>query len=339
MKTKLIPFNDEMIPEAGELLAKRHRRDRKIYPFMPDRFEKQEVTQKAVNTLFNKNHTSGYAATRNGKLVAYLLGTTTTQPWGRCGWTYLPGSALADGEPVDTLQDLYVHLGDDWVKRGVFIHHSYLPRADEKLIEALFNLDFGKERVEVILDFNNVDIPEIKIPNRIQIRRGGPGDNDHLGGMSHLIMRELEKSPYFHPTPPEEFPELYEGWSELADDKTVDIWLALEEGHTVATIASWATMHPEEETATNIFAAENTFSFSVAATRPKYRKQGIMTALTWTCLKYNRDQGYKYCYTNWISPNLAASRFWPRFGYKEVAYRLTKNINPMIAWTRKSLFQ
>jgi hypothetical protein len=35
-----------------------------------------------------------------------------------------------------------------------------------------------------------------------------------------------------------------------------------------------------------------------------------------------------------ISPNLSASRFCPRFGYKEAAYRLTRNINPMIAWTR-----
>ena len=64
--------------------------------------------------------------------------------------------------------------------------------------------------------------------------------------MSHLIMRELEKSPYSQPTTPEEFSEFYEGWSELADDKTVNIWLALEGELTVATFATWATMHPEE---------------------------------------------------------------------------------------------
>jgi len=335
MKTIITTFTKDMIPEAGELLAKRHQRDRQVYPVMPDRFENPDITQKAIAALLNKKHTSGYAATRNGKMVAFFLGTSTIQPWGRCGWTYLSSSALAEGESVETLQDLYVRLGDDWVKRGVFIHHTYLPKADEKLLEAWFNLDFGKERVEAILDFSNIEIPVIKIPVGIQIRRGGPGDNERLGSMSHLIMRELEKSPYFHPTPPEDFPELYEGWSELVDDETVDVWLALEEDSTVATIGSWATMHPEEETDTNIFAADNTFSFSVAATRSENRKRGIMTAMTWTCLKFNRDRGYKYCYTNWISPNLSASRFWPRFGYKEVAYRLTKNINPMIAWTRK----
>lgn len=323
-----------MIPEAGELLAKRHMRDRKSLPVLPARFESPDVAAKAISVLIDKKNTSGYAAIRNDKMLAYFLGTTTNQPWGRCGWVNLPGSALAEDESSETLQDLYVLLGDDWVKRGVFIHHTYLPTADQGLVNAWFGLDFGKERIDALLDLRNLAIPEIKVPDGIQIRRAGPGDNEHLRSMSHLIMRELEKSPYWHPTPPEDFPELREGWSELVDDETVDVWLALEGDKTVSVIASWATMHPEEETDTAMLAAENVFSFSVAVTRPERRGRGIMTALKWTCLAHNRDQGFDYCYTNWISPNLAASRFWPRFGYQEVAYRLTKNINPMISWTR-----
>jgi len=301
---------------------------------MPDRFERPEVAEKALKILSEKKNTSGYAALRNGKMVAYILGTITVQSWGRCGWVNLPGSALAEDEPVGTLQDLYVSLGDDWVRKGVFIHHTYLPVGDKNLVEAWSNLDFGKERIDAILDFSKVDIPKIEKPEGIQIRRGGEGDNEHLTGMSHLIMRELEKSPYWHPTPPEDFPELREGWGEMADDKTVDLWLALEGDKTVGTIASWGTMHPEEETDTDMHAALNTFTISVAATRPERRGRGIMTALTWTCIAYNRDQGFEKCYTNWISPNLSASRFWPGFGFQEVAYRLTKNINPMISWTR-----
>lgn len=336
MKTNLVPFTKEMIPEAGKLLAKRHQRDRKVLPILPDRFESIEVAEKAIKSLFEKKNSQGYAALRNGKMVAYFMGTITIQPWGRCGWVYLPGSALAEGEGVETLQDLYVLLGDEWVKRGVFIHHTYLSAADKDLVDAWFNLDFGKERIDAILDFNQVEIPDIKALEGIQIRRAGPGDNEHLGGMSHLIMRELEKSPYWHPTPPENYPELREGWAELADDETVDTWLALEVDKAVGTIASWATMHPDEETDTDMYAAENVFTLSVAATRPKRRGRGIMTALTLTCLAHNRNQGFEYCYTNWISPNLAASRFWPRFGFQEVSYRLTKNINPMISWTKET---
>jgi len=330
MKTEYLPFTTDMIPQAGELLAARHRRNRKALPILPECFEQPEVAAKAVEALLEKKNMCGYMAMRSGKMMAYLLGTTTVQPWGRCGWAYLPGSALAEGESVETLQDLYALLGDDWVKRGVFIHHTYLSAADSDLVNAWFSLDFGKERIDAILDFKQVEIPEICVPDGIHIRRAGPGDNEHLAGMSHLIYRELEKAPYWHPTPPEEWDELREGWGELADDKNVNAWLALEGDQTVGTIATWK----EEQSLTEMLVGPKTFTFSVAATRPESRGRGIATALTWTCLAHGREQGFEYCYTDWISPNLAASRFWPRFGFKEVAYRLTKQINPMIAWTR-----
>jgi ribosomal protein S18 acetylase RimI-like enzyme len=319
-----------MIPAAGELLAARHRRNRAALPMLPERFEKPEMAAKAVEALLGKSNTSAYMAIRSEQVVAYLIGTSNVQPWGRCGWVYLPGSALAEGESAATLQDLYVLLGDDWVQRGVFIHHTYLSVADRELIEAWFSLDFGKERIDAILDFKRVEIPEIRIPDGIQIRRAGPGDKEHLASMSHLIFRELEKAPYWHPTPPEVWGELREGWGKLADDKNVNVWLALEGERTVGTIATWK----EHEGPTDVLVGPKTFTFSVAATRPECRGRGIGAALTWTCLAHGRDQGFDHCYTDWISPNLAASRFWPRFGFKEVAYRLTKQINPMIAWTR-----
>jgi ribosomal protein S18 acetylase RimI-like enzyme len=269
---------------------------------------------------------------RKNKMVAYLIGTITIEPWGRCGWVYLPGSALAEDESPATLQDLYTLLGDDWVKRGVFIHHTYFSVADRDLVNAWFDLDFGKERIDAILDFRQVEIPKVRIPDGIQIRRARPGDSEHLAGMSHLIYRELEKAPYWHPTPPEVWKELREGWVELVDDPNVDVWLALDGEQTVGTIASWKV----EPGPAEMLVGPNTFTFSVAATRPESRGRGIATALTWTCLAHGRAQGYEYCYTDWISPNLAASRFWPRFGFQEVAYRLTKQINPMIAWTRST---
>ena len=94
-------------------------------------------------------------------------------------------------------------------------------------------------------------------------------------------------------------------------------------------------MDPEADTDVDMLSGENIAYFSIAATRPEMRGKGIGTNLMWICLSHIKDAGFDYCYTNWISPNLAASRFWPRFGFREVAYRLTRNINPMISWTRE----
>ena len=330
MKPEYLPFSEEMIPAAGKLLAARHARNRTSLPLLPKRFEDLQAAIKALETLHRKKFRNGYAAFRNGQMVAYLLGEYVLQPWGRCGYVSLPGYALAADESPATLQDLYAHLGDDWVRTGVFSHGLYISAADTEVIAALFDLGFGKERVDALLDLRTLDIPKVEEPAGITVRRAGPGDNAHLGDLSDLIMRALAKAPYWHPTVPEDWDELREGWSELADGRDWTVWLALENGEARGMIG----FTQQTETDTDMLAAPKSVYLSVAATVPSARGRGISTCLTWHGLRQAREEGFEVCYTNWISPNLLASRHWPRYGFVEVAYRLSKRIAPMIAWAK-----
>jgi GNAT superfamily N-acetyltransferase len=332
MKTELVPFTDEMIPNAGKLLAERHKCNREYLPLLPARFEKADVAAKAVETLWQEKYRNGYAAFRNGKMIAYLIGETTTNPWGRAGYVYLPGYASAEEEGPAVIQDLYALLGDDWVKKGCFDHYLYISAADTKIIEALFDLGFGKERVDALMDLRTVEIPEIEEPTGVTIRKAGASDNEHLGSLSNVIFRALGQAPYWHPTVPEHWDELYEGWAELADDKEWTVWLALEQDEAEA--LSTVGFRPEQESDTEMLASSRTLYLSVAATKPQARGRGINTALSWHGLEQARQEGYGICYTNWISPNLLASRFWPRFGFKDAAYRLAKKVSPMITWAK-----
>lgn len=194
----------------------------------------------------------------------------------------------------------------------------------------MFDLGFGKERVDALLDLSTAVIPEVEEPAGITIRQAGKGDNEYLGSLSDVIMRALANSPYWHPTVPEDWEELHEGWSALADDKEWAVWLALESDEALGT----AGFRPEWEEDTQMLASPRTVYLSVAATKPQARGRGLSTVLTWHGLEQARKEGYEICYTNWISPNLLASRFWPRFGFKDVAYRLAKKVDPSIAWTR-----
>lgn len=330
MKSEYREFTEDMIPEAGALLARRHAANRKELPLLPPRFEDPQVAAKAVETVWKNKAKDGYAAFRDGRMSAYLLGEVTIQPWGRCGYVYLPGYALAEDESPNTLQDLYARLGDAWIDKGAFSHYLYISAADQSIITSLFHLGFGRERVDALLDLSTLNAPEVEEPTHVTVRRAGAGDNDHLGGMSHTIFRALAEAPYWHPTMPEIWDELREGWSELVDDKEWTVWLALEDGVTVGTIG----FRPEQEEDTLMLASPQTTYLTVAATKPEARGRGISTYLTWNGLTHARDQGFRVCYTNWISPNLLASRHWPRYGFKDAAYRLAKRVLPDIAWTR-----
>ncbi len=330
MKVEIKSFTEEMIPSAGELLAQRHKRNRANFPLLPARFEDSQVATKAVCALWEKKLKYGYAVFRDGKMMAYLVGEHTTQPWGRCGYIYLPGYALAEGESIAILQDLYAQLGDDWVKQGVFSHGFYVSAADAHIVEALFNIGFGKERVDALLDLRTATIPKVEEPAGVTIRLAGKGDNDHLGSLSNVIADALAAAPYWHPTIPEDYPELKEGWAELADEKEWSVWMALDKDDALGT----AGFIEKKEDDTEMLASPKTVYLSVAATTPKARGRGINTSLAWRGLEEAQKDGFEICYTNWISPNLLASRFWPRFGFKNVAYRLSKRVDPMIAWTK-----
>src|SRR5215207_3604096 len=144
MKTEYIPFTNEMIPYAGKLLAERHARNRQSLPLLPVRFEDPQIATKAVDTLWQSKFSNKYAAFRDGKMVAYLIGDFENQPWARSGYVHLHGYALAEKESAAIIQDLYTLLGENWVRRGIFSHNLYICAADAKIIGGLFAIGFGQ---------------------------------------------------------------------------------------------------------------------------------------------------------------------------------------------------
>ena len=326
----LVPFTEEMLPDASRMLALRHQRNRAARPELPERFEDAGVAIKAIGSLLTKPDSRGFAALHEGKLLAFLIGETSLQPWGRSGYVYLPGCGLAEGASSEIIQNLYALLGETWNQAGCFNHYAYICAADTDMVEAWFNLGFGKERVDALLDLRATEMPAARIPAGVEIRRVVKGDGDHLAELSDTIWRHQSRAPRWHPMAPEETIKQRDGWAEIAETESDMAYLAFEGGQALGSLAFFM----EEEQDDNLSIPPHCRYMTIAATRESARGRGIGAALAWHGLRQIRENGAEFCLTNWQSANLLAASFWPRFGFQPVAYRLARTINPMIAWAK-----
>lgn len=337
MKTEYVRFSSEMIPEAGKLLANRHACNRQVLPLLPERFEEPQAATQAVEELWQAIYKNGFAAFHHGKMIAYLIGDFEDMPWARSGYVYLHGYALAEGESVAVLQDLYALLGDDWIRRGIFSHNLYISAADKKVIQGLFSIGLGMERVDALLDLRTLAIPRLDVPPGLTIRRAVKGDEEKAGSLAHVMIDALSSAPHWLPISPESTIEWKERWAGRVDGdaqgiKGWAVWMALEQERAVGTVTFFK--NTEQEYEVQMLLSPHTIYLATAATELEVRNRGIASLLTWHGLEEARREGYEICLVNWVSPNLLAARHWPRYGFQEVAYRLSKQVNPNIAWTK-----
>lgn len=325
----IVPFTDEHLAGAGALLAARHRAQRAQEAALPARFEEIGGACGAVEATWRRPGTSGVAALRDGRLVGYLLGTPVLEEiWGRSAWTRFAAHALAPGEDAELYRDLYAALSPQWVAIGIFDHYALIPASDRAALDAWFALGFGHQQAYGLCEVDVVG--EEPWPAGIEICRATPDDFEAIMAVADTIARHIALAPTFGITLPEAAAGWREGWAELLAEPAVMIWLARRDGK----IVGYQGMRPEEPADDDLLTPAGCFELAVGATLPEERGSGISRALTAHNFAAARAAGYTHCLTDWRVTNLLASRHWPRRGFRPVAYRLARKIDPRIAWAR-----
>ncbi|WP_244937474.1 GNAT family N-acetyltransferase [Brevibacillus brevis] len=322
-----IPFTDELISEAGQLLSNRHRLDREILSVLPIECEEENYATTAVKTIWSKPNSSGVAAIEDGKLVGYLIGQKIENPLrDRHVWINLEGHAISRNTSVELYRDLYSEASQLWVDEGYFSHFALIPASQPELLHSWFRLGFGFEQTHALLSLLDRESPlPLSIPD-VEIRLASPEDRSLVEDIANMIRTHQNKAPVFGYSLRDDPQELRKGYAGLLDDHDVDFWIALKDGK----IVSFQGYFPLDTSNVNLNVPDRCVELGVAGTLDQFRGQGINYALTLHGLAHAKKKGYVYCMTDWRETNLQSSRYWPRQGFLPVSYRVSRLIDSRI---------
>jgi len=324
---EFVPFQESMVEAGAKLLWGNYRALRgKGLTLLPQRFEELDSVQEALHRLLAQPRTMGLAAFLKGELRAYLLGTPTVNSIrGRHVWIHPAGLGIDSSFSLELFRDLYARLGAIWVHNG-FFDHFLLTLNEPAWLEPWLRVGFGYEQAHALLDLETLDFDHPPNP-QITVRQGNKTDRTLVQSFYDIIPRQHAAAPVWGVALPEDLPEIYEGYGELLDEEGTTTWLAFLDGHPVG-LHVYRTLWDGVDLLVPAGAARLT----VASTREEARGRGVSSTLLSVALQDAYSKGFRVCETDWRITNLLSSRHWESKGFKEVARRLVRKVDPRIVW-------
>jgi len=333
MHLNIAPFREADLEEASELLARRHQADYAHEQALPERFTQTPVARVAVEKTWLDANRSGVVARREGKMIGYLIGVPKIGGiLGRSVWIELPGHAIDRTYGAEVYRDLYAALSPSWVALGCLAHYALIPAWDHDALEAWFSLSFGKEQVHGTRETASpFDVP---IDPTLEIRRATLADLDASLELDDIIPIHQSRSPVYAPCWPYNREEARMESIESLKNEQEKLWLALRNGRIVG-YQLFMPAKPGRGTG-DMLISERYSYLAIAATREEEQGRGVARALTAHGLAADYEAGYTHCITDWRATNLLSSRFWPRQGFRPVAYRLSRRLDERILWAHRA---
>jgi GNAT superfamily N-acetyltransferase len=311
-------FSSAHLGHAAELLTARHQRDVTLAPALGGRFSVLEECKALLEQVW-EDGARGAVAVQGGEVIGYLLARPGDGQRGRHCWTHPQDAVYSPDAGSVILQQLYAHLSGQWLADGRLHHYTVAPAADLPL---WLTLGFPHEQVHAIMD----------VPARTSaqaprgIRQAGPADIDALEPLLGLINEAHAAPPVFAFTDRPMWDILWSGHLELLNDPAVAYWVS--EGP--EGIDGFVVMRPVPDDESSILKPKGSVELILASTAPHTRGTGVGRRLTEWALADAAHRGFTVCVTDWRAANPLSSVFWPRRGFRPVAYRLHRILDPRL---------
>jgi GNAT superfamily N-acetyltransferase len=298
---EIVPFADEHVDAAAELLAARHEAHRIEFPELPAdadyRAEIAALLEKGASGVF----TDG----------AYVLGRPDSpERWGPNIWVEAAGHSARDPE---LLRDVWAAASAGWFEQGVRAHYALVPATDSSLLDGWFRLGFGAQQGHGV-----IEIPEREWP--AGAREATEDDIEALVEIGPFLSRHQGRSPVFSSVPEQTADEVrVDVLDDFATDGVANIVYEVD-GRIVG---NFFVCPLELSSAHSGLARPPGAAFlGFAVTSPEVRGSGAGVALTDASYAWARARGYRTMVTDWRVTNLLSSRFWPRRGFRTSFLRL-----------------
>lgn len=307
-RPSVVPFAEEHIAGAAQLLAERHVAHRLVEPLLP---RVADFEQQVANE-YEKG--SGAAVAVRGEIVGYLLGKRREDPVGPHIWSGLAGHAARDPE---LMRDLYAHAASAWVDEGLTRHFVFSPPSAE-LLDPWFRLSFGVSAALAIRDTAPLDDGDE--PSDVRVRPSTPADLPEVGRLAAVLDSELNAAPSFGGVPVLSEQQHLDEWSDTWTDESYVHFVAERGGHVVGHMLMY------HRPTGDLRVPANNVDLGNATTERAVQGSGVGLAMTAHVLAWARDHGYSTMTTDWRMSNLSASRFWPRRGFRTAFLRLYRSL-------------
>jgi GNAT superfamily N-acetyltransferase len=315
-------LGEDLLDDAGRLLAERHRVQRRREPALDEAFEDPMVARQAIARLLSADSVTSLAALRGGELVGYLVAASRDPDrWGPNVWIEGAGHAAPDGEVV---RRLYAAASGDWVAAGRPLHYVIVPASDEVLLDAWSSMGFGRQHVHGLRDVPGNDFNPA-VPGGLVIRTAGMDDLAALASLGLVLATHQVAAPVFSRAPVPTFEEtLAELEAEGVDDPRFATFVAEYGGRVVGSAVGCAIDESPEHA--GIVRPPGAGFLGFAAVLPDVRGMGVGRALGETVLAWARDAGHATIVADWRSTNVESNRTWLALGFRPIFHRLHRAI-------------
>lgn len=324
---QIISVEEKHIRQMSALLSKRQARERKIFPYLPDKFEEIDETEMVIRKLLERPYASGVVAVRGIDVIGYLIYEFKEEAHrGRYVWMDYESIAISEHEHPRLLRLLYADAGAEWVKHGYFHHVLMAPLGDEMVFEQWLDQGFAFEQKYAILSLDDYEPKNGSLPE-LEFRRGTKADAPLLKKMAVWNSIHQAAAPSWHPITRETMENVQKSYVALTEDEEAYLWLA-NQGEQPAGFH----VYFRKEDPFSLVTPENCVELPAASTNPDMRGRGIGRALANHCFGELKKEGYDYIFADWHTPNQLASYFWLRMGFQPVMVRMSRQIDPRISW-------